>query len=232
MTLSLVWIYIHGFVLCIKEEYRGHNYASLLIEKIKNDALSLGYDALYLSTNHVNYYERFNFKALATGYHPWGSSSTIYKCDINNNKKDVLEMVKSLIQQKAPITSILANVSYLIKSSFANTSWAGFYLSNDSYTLLYLGPFQGDLACMTIPFNKGVCGKSAYNKKSYLVENVHKFEGHIACSSLSNSEVVVPIIKNDKCVGVIDLDSTLFNNYSEEDVTILESIAEELARLF
>ena len=98
--------------------------------------------------------------------------------------------------------------------------------------VLYLGPFQGDLACTVISLNTGVCGKSAYLKQSILVPNVHEFEGHIACSSSTNSEVVVPIIKDEKLLGVIDLDSNLINNYTNEDVKILESIAKVIADLF
>lgn len=144
----------------------------------------------------------------------------------------LLDNIKAIIDLNIPLTSNLANVSKLLKDSFIETSWAGFYLSNDSFDILYLGPYQGDIACTTIAFNKGVCGVAAYKKESQLVGNVHQFEGHIACSSLSNSEVVVPIIKDDKVYGVIDLDSNLFDNYSKEDVILLEQIAKELAKLF
>ena len=130
------------------------------------------------------------------------------------------------------IVSNLSNISRLLKDGFVNTSWAGFYLANNEQTYLYLGPYQGSLACSKIAFNKGVCGVSAHTKLSQLVPDVHKFEGHIACSSLSNSEVVVPIIKDNKVVGVIDLDSNLFDNYSTEDVSLLEKIAKELSVLF
>ena len=97
---------------------------------------------------------------------------------------------------------------------------------------MYLGPYQGSLACSKIAFNNGVCGVSAHTKSSKLVADVHKFEGHIACSSFSNSEVVVPIIKDNIVVGVIDLDCNLFDNYSNEDVALLEEIAKELSVLF
>ena len=218
--------------LYIEEEYRGLAYGSLLIEKIKEDTLKLGYDYLYLCSDHVGYYEHYGFEKIGTGYHPWGESSGIFRCVVNNKKESLLDNVKSIIDPSIPVTSNLANVSKLLKDSFIETSWAGFYLSNDTFDTLYLGPYQGDIACTTISFNKGVCGVAAFKKESQLVANVHQFEGHIACSSLSNSEVVVPIIKNDRVYGVIDLDSNLFDNYNKEDVILLEQIAKELANLF
>ena len=152
--------------------------------------------------------------------------------NIEYDKKDLVNNSKIFIEENVPVYTILANLSRLIYNTFPNTSWAGFYLSNNEQTYLYLGPYQGSLACTKIAFNKGVCGVAAYKKESQLVANVHEFEGHIACSSLSNSEVVVPIIRDDKVVGVIDLDSNLFNNYSLEDVQLLEQIAKELSALF
>lgn len=218
--------------LYIEEEYRGNAYGSLLIEKIKEDTLKLGYDYLYLCSDHVGYYEHYGFEKIGTGYHPWGESSGIFRCVVNNKKETLLDNIKAIIDLNIPLTSNLANVSKLLKDGFIETSWAGFYLSNESFDTLYLGPYQGDIACTTIAFNKGVCGVAAYKKESQLVGNVHQFEGHIACSSLSNSEVVVPIIKDDKVYGVIDLDSNLFDNYSKEDVILLEQIAKELVKLF
>ena len=120
----------------------------------------------------------------------------------------------------------------LLMDSFENTLWCGFYLSNELNNTLYLGPYQGPLACTIIPFGKGVCGAAALNKKTCLVPDVHKFPGHIACSSLSNSEIVVPIIKNDKVVAVIDMDSELFDNYTEEDQKLLEDAAILIGELF
>jgi len=97
---------------------------------------------------------------------------------------------------------------------------------------LYLGPYQGGLACTTIPFGKGVCGNSALKKTTELVPNVHLYPGHIACSSKTNSEIVVPIIRDNLVFGVIDLDSEEFNNYSLEDQKILEEVACRISKLF
>lgn len=148
------------------------------------------------------------------------------------NKKNLLSNVKTIIDPNIPLISNLANISRLLEESFTNTLWCGFYISDTKHKTLYLGPFQGPLACTIIPFGKGVCGTAAQNKTTYLVPNVHEFPGHIACSSLSNSEIVVPIIKDEEVVGVIDLDSTLFNNYNVEDQRILEEVALVISKLF
>lgn len=144
---------------------------------------------------------------------------------------DLVLAVKFTVNKDLPLVSNLANCSKLIFDNIANTSWAGFYLTDDKNNL-YLGPFQGDTATMYIEYASGVCGTCLADKKTIIVPNVHEFPGHIACSSLSNSEIVVPIIKNEKVVGVIDLDSNLYNNYNEKDAAILEKIALILSELF
>lgn len=122
--------------------------------------------------------------------------------------------------------SILSNMSAFIKQEFEDISWAGFYLNKNNQ--LILGPFQGLVACTTIPFEKGVCGKCATSLKTVLVEDVHKFPGHIACDSASNSELVVPIIIDDKLYGVLDLDSTKFSRFSKDDQIIFEKLVDIL----
>ena len=120
-----------------------------------------------------------------------------------NNNISILDNIVAIIDKDVPLISNLANLSYVLKFYFKNTDWAGFYLMKNN--VLYLGPFQGDLACTVISLNTGVCGKSAYLKQSILVPNVHEFEGHIACSSSTNSELVVTIIKDEK-VKVLNLE--------------------------
>lgn len=147
-------------------------------------------------------------------------------------KEDIIKLAKTLIDKKIPLTSNLANLSRLLMDGFINTSWSGFYLSDIRHETLYLGPFQGGIACTIIPYGKGVCGNSAKLKMTQLVPNVHEYPGHIACSSETNSEIVVPIIKNGKVYGVIDLDSNEFSNYNESDKEILEEVAKLIAELF
>ena len=93
---------------------------------------------------------------------------------------------------------------------------------------LRLGPFQGKVACVRIPFGRGVCGTAAETKTSQLVEDVHQFPGHIACDSASNSEVVVPIVKNNQVVGVLDIDSPGVARFTQEDLTGLEQVVKVL----
>ena len=145
-----------------------------------------------------------------------------------NNNLD--QIILSIIDKKYPLVTNLANVSAILKTSFKNTSWTGFYLVQDN--TLFLGPFQGEVACSVIEIGKGVCGTAFEIKETIIVDNVLEFKGHIACSSKSRSEIVTPIIKKNKVVAVIDLDSDLFNNYTKEDQLSLEKISTILATLF
>ena len=140
--------------------------------------------------------------------------------------KELIEKCQAIVDKSLPLVSNLANLSSLIYTEIKNTCWAGFYLCDNEKKVMYLGPFQGPIACTLIPFDKGVCGACVTLKEAIIVPDVHKFPGHIACYSLTNSEVVVPIVKDDLVFGVIDLDSTQFNNYTEEDVLTLKRIAE------
>ena len=134
--------------------------------------------------------------------------------------------VEALCEEKDDL-AMLANVAAAINMNYEQINWAGFYLyKNDE---LVLGPFQGKVACTHIPMGKGVCGTSASNKKTIIVEDVHKFEVHIACDSASNSEIVVPIIYENTLIGVIDIDSFIFNRFNNEDKEILEKVAKVLA---
>jgi GAF domain-containing protein len=124
--------------------------------------------------------------------------------------------------------TILANTSAIINQLFPNINWVGFYLYKNN--ILKLGPFQGKPACMEIKLENGVCGWSARNKKSIIVNNVHEFEGHIACDSASNSELVIPIIIDNVLYGVLDIDSPLYNRFSDCDLQIMENVIKIISK--
>ena len=151
--------------------------------------------------------------------------------NIEKNGMSVAQIADALIDESLPIMSNLANLSRAIFDGFKNVSWAGFYLANEAGDTLYLGPYQGPLACTVIPFSKGVCGHCASTKTTVLVEDVHSFPGHIACSSLTNSELVAPVLKNGRVVAVIDLDSNEKANFTEDDARDLENVAAIIARI-
>ncbi|MGL5439548.1 MAG: GAF domain-containing protein [Filifactoraceae bacterium] len=118
----------------------------------------------------------------------------------------------------------LANSSALLWELLDDINWVGYYLYKDGE--LVLGPFQGKVACTRISLDKGVCGAAASTRTVQLVEDVHKFSGHIACDSASNSEIVLPIVINDKLIGVLDIDSPKFKRFDKEDQKGLEKFLE------
>jgi L-methionine (R)-S-oxide reductase len=120
----------------------------------------------------------------------------------------------------------LANAAALLFWSLPAVNWAGFYLLKEQE--LVLGPFQGKIACIRIKPGHGVCGSAAKQRQTLVVPNVHEFPGHIACDSASNSEIVVPIIKNDTLIGVLDIDSPEFARFDDSDKTGLEKFVQIL----
>lgn len=144
-------------------------------------------------------------------------------------KNLLLEQIKSLTSKDLPLVTNLSNASAVL-NQLDNINWCGFYLAKED--VLYLGPFQGEPACTMIPFGKGVCGTAAKEKRSIIVDDVNKFKGHIACSSLSKSEIVVPIIKDNKVVAVIDIDSPIYNRFTESEEKALQEIAMLLSNYF
>lgn len=143
--------------------------------------------------------------------------------------KSLLNQIKAIISKDLPLVSNLSNVAALL-FTMKDVSWAGFYLTKED--TLYLGPFQGEVACTTIPFFKGVCGTSVSKKETIIVDDVNKFSGHIACSSKSKSEIVTPIIKNDIVKGVIDIDAPIYSRFTSVEKDFLIEVAELLADLF
>ena len=147
---------------------------------------------------------------------------------MNNKYLEMFDQIKGVIDPSLPLMSNLSNISSILYG-LDDVNWAGFYLSNQEY--LYLGPFQGEVACTKIPFNKGVCGAAFTKKITIIVDNVNEFKGHIACSSKSKSEIVTPIIKDNIVVGVIDIDSPIYSRFSQEEQELLENIAKIISEL-
>lgn len=163
------------------------------------------------------------------------------------------KQIVSLAEVDSHWLPVLSNAAALLWDALDDINWAGFYLVDLATTSdsgsgsepgsesgsepgspelhspeLRLGPFQGKVACVRIPFGRGVCGTAAATKTSQLVEDVHQFPGHIACDSASNSEVVVPIFESDQVVGVLDIDSPREARFTQEDLTGLEQVVKAL----
>lgn len=135
-----------------------------------------------------------------------------------------LNQLEALIKDEPSKIANLANISAFLNQILDKINWVGFYLMENGE--LVLGPFQGKVACVHIPVGKGVCGTAVKEKKTQLVKNVHEFPGHIACDGASNSEIVVPIFKNNEVIGVLDIDSPVFERFDEKDQNFLEKVVE------
>jgi len=154
--------------------------------------------------------------------------STGYSGTIQENYELVIKQLASLLKGETDQTANLANASALLKQFLPDINWAGFYICKSGE--LVLGPFQGLPACVRIPMGKGVCGTAAQARATVRVGNVHEFPGHIACDAASQSEIVIPIVKNDELIGVLDIDSPILSRFNELDQHYLEQFVEELAR--
>ena len=141
----------------------------------------------------------------------------------------IKEQLKNVLDKDLPLVSNLSNASAII-NQLDDLNWCGFYLVQDD--TLYLGPFQGEVACTIIPRGKGVCGASFERKQTIVVDDVNSFKGHIACSNLSKSEIVIPIIKNDEVKGVLDIDSPIYNRFNKNDKEQLEIVVKIIEEFF
>jgi GAF domain-containing protein len=153
-----------------------------------------------------------------------GSKTEIYQ--------SLIPQIKALLEGEPDMIANLANVTAALKEQF-NWLWVGFYLvkpfgSAQGKSELVLGPFQGPVACTRIKKGRGVCGAAWQNAATLIVADVEKFPGHIACSSLSRSEIVIPLISNNEVVGVLDVDSELLNDFDETDKKYLEEIIQAI----
>lgn len=139
------------------------------------------------------------------------------------------KQLRALAEADASWLPVFANASALLWNCFPSINWAGFYIVNQGSLLL--GPFQGKVACIRIPIGKGVCGTAVLEDATQRIDNVHLFPGHIACDSASNSELVIPIHHDGKVVALLDMDSPIYNRFSENDQKELESFVRTLEEI-
>lgn len=140
----------------------------------------------------------------------------------------VQKQLLALIKDEPNQIANLSNASALLNQFLDQINWVGFYLADGDQ--LILGPFQGLPACVRIPFDKGVCGTSAAERKTLRISDVHQFPGHIACDAASQSEIVIPLIKNEIVIGILDIDSPIINRFDEIDQQGLEEFANILSK--
>ncbi|MGG4608707.1 GAF domain-containing protein [Providencia sp. Me31A] len=148
-----------------------------------------------------------------------------------DKKKYYLELsdnFSALIAGEYDVIATLANTSALLYERLVGVNWVGFYLSNGQE--LVLGPFQGKVACVRIPFGKGVCGTAFSHNQVQCVEDVHAFPGHIACDAASNSEIVFPLVVNKQIIGVLDIDSPNISQFDQEDEKWLQHLVNQLCQ--
>lgn len=150
----------------------------------------------------------------------------MYQGNKEENYALVQKQLIALIEDEPNMIANLSNASALLNQFLGEINWVGFYLLEKDE--LVLGPFQGLPACVRIPIGKGVCGTSAAERKTMRVEDVHQFPGHIACDAATRSEIVVPLMKDGKLIGVLDIDSPITNRFDESDQQGLEKITDIL----
>lgn len=138
--------------------------------------------------------------------------------------RDLLAQAKALISGETDSIANMANISALLFNALAEVNWVGFYRVLDKE--LVLGPFQGQVACIRIPLGVGVCGTAAQTVTTQRIDDVHQFDGHIACDASSNSEIVIPVKLKGVTIAVLDIDSTRFERFDQNDQIGLESIVE------
>ncbi len=149
----------------------------------------------------------------------WIMNKTEFYADLNRD-------FKALMAGETSFLATLANTSALLFERLSDVNWAGFYLLEGE--TLVLGPFQGKLACVRIPVGRGVCGTAVAENQVQRVEDVHAFDGHIACDAASNSEIVLPLVVKNQIIGVLDIDSTVFSRFTTEDEQGLRELVANL----
>lgn len=138
------------------------------------------------------------------------------------NNKLFIKQLKAIVENEDDMIANMSNTSAFLNEILDDINWVGFYIYKNNE--LVLGPFQGKVACTHIPLGKGVCGHAALDRKIYRIKNVHEFEGHIACDCNSQSEIVLPIIKDQQLFGVLDIDSPIIDRFHKEDEDFLKEV--------
>lgn len=146
------------------------------------------------------------------------------------NTKIVLAQLDSLVNDEPNWIANLSNASALLNEILDNINWVGFYLWEDASEQLVLGPFQGKVACIRIESGKGVCGTAFERQETIIVPDVNEFPGHIVCDAASQSEIVVPLIKDGQAIGVLDVDAPIKNRFGDEEKELLEAFVEVLLK--
>ncbi|WP_113928411.1 GAF domain-containing protein [Bacillus sp. P14.5] len=154
--------------------------------------------------------------------------TSMYQGTREENYDLVIKQLHALLEGESNKIANLSNASALLNQFLDRINWVGFYLMEDGE--LVLGPFQGLPACVRIAVGRGVCGSAAKDRETYLVEDVHAFPGHIACDAASQSEIVVPIIKDGELIGVLDIDSPEKGRFDETDKIKLEAFVSALVQ--
>lgn len=140
--------------------------------------------------------------------------------------QEIIQAYQALVAGETDFIARCAQLCALLFERLPDVNWVGFYYYKESQ--LVLGPFQGKVACMRIPVNKGVCGKAFSDQKMLIVDDVHQFDGHIACDTQSESEIVIPLIKDKQGIGVLDIDSPRKARFAQHDADCLQKLVDIL----
>lgn len=155
-------------------------------------------------------------------------TKSAYSEDLTANYNMLSKQLDALLTGERNAIANFSNASALLNQFFDQINWVGFYIMEDGE--LVLGPFQGLPACVRIPLNRGVCGAAASKQETVIVPDVHAYPGHIACDAASQSEIVVPIVKDGELVGVLDIDSPIKDRFTEQDAEGLEQFIQVLVK--
>lgn len=142
----------------------------------------------------------------------------------------LFKQLEALIAGEENLIANLSNASALLNVFLERVNWVGFYLFDSEKNQLVLGPFQGLPACIRIPLGRGVCGTAASKKETMMIDDVNQFPGHIACDAASRSEIVIPLLKDNQLIGVLDIDSPDYNRFTQEEAELLQSFVKVLEK--